>query len=84
MQPRTEAPDMRLWSHSTSPLSSPKVCLRPPGGPPDAQEMPTADTAQPARQPCVRADGLFVQLRSKRAFRVSHEGPQVGSKVHGL
>ncbi|CAD7680736.1 unnamed protein product [Nyctereutes procyonoides] len=84
MQPRTETPDMRLQSHSTSPLSSPKVSLRPPGGPPVAQEVPIADTPQLARQPCVRAHSLLVQQRAKRPCRVYLEGPQAGSKGHGL
>ena len=84
MEPRTETPDMRLRSHSTSRLRSPKVSLSPPGGPPGAQEVPIADTPQPARQPCVRADSLVVQQRAKRPCRVSLEGPQAGSQGHGL
>ncbi|KAM8932533.1 putative protein FAM90A14 [Lycaon pictus] len=83
-QPRTENPDIRLWSHSTSPLTSPKVSLRPLGGLPGAQEVPIADNPQPARQPCVRADSLVVQQRAKRPCRDSLEGPQAGSKGHGL
>ena len=81
---RTENPDVRVRSHSTSPLSSPKVSLSPPSGPPGVQEMPVADTPQPARQPCVRADSLVVQQRAKRPFPVSLEDPQAGTKVHGL
>ena len=81
---RTENPDVRVRSHSISPLSSPKVSLSPPSGPPGVQEMPVADTPQPARQPCVRADSLVVQQRAKRPFPVSLEDPQAGTKVHGL
>ena len=84
MKTHTETPDETVQSHSTSPLSSPKVSLSPPGGPPGAQEVPIADTPQPARQPCVRADSLVVQQRAKRPCRVSLEGPQAGSQGHGL
>ncbi|CAK7295956.1 Protein FAM90A17 [Vulpes lagopus] len=84
MQPRPETPVMRLQCHSTSPLSSTKVSLSPPGGPPGAQEGLIADPPQPARQPCVRADSLVVQQRAKRPCRVSLEGPKAGSKGHGL
>ena len=84
MKTHTETPDETVQSHSTSPLSSPKVSLSPPGGPPGTQEVPIADTPQPARQPCVRADSLVVQQRAKRPCRISHEGPQAGSKGHGL
>ena len=84
MEPRTQPPDIRLWSHSTSHLRSLQVSLSRAGGPPGAQEVPIADTPQPARQPCVRADSLVVQQRAKRPCRISHEGPQAGSKGHGL
>ncbi|CAK7314875.1 Putative protein FAM90A5P [Vulpes lagopus] len=84
MEARTENPDVSVQSHSTSPLSSPKVSLSPPSGPPGVQEMPAADTPQPARHPCVRADSLVVQQRAKRPCRVSLEGAQAGSRVHGL
>ena len=84
MEPRTQPPDIRLRSHSTSRLRSPQVSLSPPGGRPSAQEVPIADTPLPARQPCVRADSLVVQQRAKRPCRVSLEGPQAGSQGHGL
>ncbi|KAM8932536.1 protein FAM90A20-like [Lycaon pictus] len=84
MQPRTETPDIRLRSHSTSRLRSPQVNLSSTGGPPGAQEVPITDTPLPARQPCVRVDSLVVEQRAKRPCRVSLEGPQAGSKGHGL
>ena len=83
MQPRTETPDRRLQSHSTSPPRSPKVSLRPPGGLPGAQEVPTADPPQPARQPCVRAHSLVVQQRAERPCIVSLEGPRLAPRAMG-
>ncbi|CAK7296026.1 Putative protein FAM90A20P [Vulpes lagopus] len=84
MKAHTETPDETVQSHSTSPLSTHKVSLSPPGGPPGAQEVPVADTPQLARQPCVRANSLVVQQRAKRPCRASLEGPQAGSQGHEL
>ena len=77
MKTHTETPDETVQSHSTSPLSSPKVSLSPPGGPPGAQEVPIADTHQPARQPCVRADSLGVQQSLPRGAPGWLPGPWV-------